>query len=153
MIKDKNNYTLLTDFYELTMANGYYELGKKDEIVYFDMFYRKNPNNAGFSIFCGLEQLIEYIKTLHFSTEDIEYLRSLNTFSDGFLEYLKTFKFSGDIYSVEEGNFVFPNEPLVVVRAKTFDGITTTLILGFIALISFVGISFYFKKELAKKNN
>ncbi|MBQ3001830.1 MAG: nicotinate phosphoribosyltransferase [Bacilli bacterium] len=121
MIKDKNNYTLLTDFYELTMANGYYELGKKDEIVYFDMFYRKNPNNAGFSIFCGLEQLIEYIKTLHFSTEDIEYLRSLNTFSDGFLEYLKTFKFSGDIYSVEEGNFVFPNEPLVVVRANIIE--------------------------------
>lgn len=121
MLKDLNNYTTLTDFYELTMANGYYELGMKDKIVYFDMFYRMNPNNAGFSVCAGLKQLIEYIENLHFSSEDIEYLRKQGSFSEGFLEYLKDFHFTGDIYAVEEGNFIFPNEPIVTVKAPIIE--------------------------------
>lgn len=121
MLKDLNNYTTLTDFYELTMANGYYELGMKDKIVYFDMFYRMNPNNAGFSVCAGLKQLIEYIENLHFSSENIEYLRKQGSFSEGFLEYLKDFHFTGDIYAVEEGNFIFPNEPIVTVKAPIIE--------------------------------
>lgn len=120
-LKDLNNYTTLTDFYELTMANGYYELGMKDQIVYFDMFYRTNPNSAGFAICAGLEQLIDYIENLKFSDSDIAYLRSLNTFSEGFLEYLKSFKFTGDVYAVKEGNFMFPNEPIVTIKAPIIE--------------------------------
>lgn len=120
-LKDLNNYTTLCDFYELTMANGYYELGMQDKIVYFDMFYRTNPDNAGFAVFAGLKQLIEYIENLHFSNEDIEYLRGLNSFSEGFLNYLKEFHFTGDIYAVEEGNIIFPNEPIVTVRANIIE--------------------------------
>ena len=89
----KRNLTLLTDFYEITMANGYFESGCSDQIACFDMFFRKNPDNAGFSIFAGLEQIIEYIKNLKFEDDDIEYLRSKNMFSEKFLEYLKNFKF------------------------------------------------------------
>lgn len=121
MQKDLNNYTTLTDYYELTMANGYYELGLKDTIVYFDMFYRTNPNQAGFAVSAGLKQLIDYIENLHFTDEDIEYLRSKNSFSEGFLDYLKNFHFTGDIYAVEEGNFVFPNEPIVTVKAPIIE--------------------------------
>ena len=120
-IKDLNNYTTLTDFYELTMANGYFELGMKDTIVYFDMFYRTNPNNAGFAIFAGLEQVVEYIQNLKFSDEDIAYLKKLGTFSEGFLAYLKDFHFTGDIYSVTEGNFMFPNEPVITVKAPIIE--------------------------------
>ena len=112
----KRNLTLLTDFYEITMANGYFESGCSDQIACFDMFFRKNPDNAGFSIFAGLEQIIEYIKNLKFEDDDIEYLRSKNMFSEKFLEYLKNFKFCCDIYAVPEGTPVFPNEPLVTVK-------------------------------------
>ncbi|HPJ75674.1 MAG TPA: nicotinate phosphoribosyltransferase, partial [Clostridia bacterium] len=104
-----NNYTLLCDFYELTMANGYFKTGYKDKICYFDMFFRNNPDNGGFAIACGLDQVIEYIQNLHFSEEDIAFLRSKNCFDDNFLEYLKTFKFNGDMYAVPEGTIVFPN--------------------------------------------
>ena len=121
MSKDLNNYTVLTDFYELTVANGYYELGMKDTIVYFDMFYRTNPNNSGFAICAGLQQLIEYVQNLHFTKEDIAYLRGLNQFSDGFLEYLEDFHFTGDIYAIKEGNFMFPNEPVVTVKAPIIE--------------------------------
>lgn len=121
MLKDLNNYTTLTDFYELTMANGYFELGMKDTVVYFDMFYRTNPNQAGFAVCAGLKQLIDYIENLHFNAEDIEYLRSKNCFSEGFLNYLKDFHFTGDIYAVEEGNFIFPNEPVVTVKAPIIE--------------------------------
>lgn len=120
-MKDLNNYTTLTDFYELTMANGYYELGMKDEIVYFDMFYRTNPNQAGFAVCAGLKTLIDYIENLHFTEEDINYLRSKGCFSEGFLNYLKDFHFSGDIYAVEEGNFIFPNEPIVTIKAPIIE--------------------------------
>ena len=94
----KLNNTLLCDFYELTMANGYFELGKADEIAYFDVFFRKVPDGGGFAIAAGLEQVIEYIETLEFTEQDIEFLRSKNIFSEGFLEYLRTFRFTGDIY-------------------------------------------------------
>lgn len=110
------NLTMLTDFYEITMANGYFSAGCADDIVYFDMFFRKIPDNGGFAIFAGLDQIIEYIKSLKFEEEDIQYLRSKNLFDEKFLEYLKTFKFECDIYSVPEGTPIFPNEPLITVK-------------------------------------
>lgn len=123
--------SMLMDFYELTMANGYFANGMKDDIVYFDMFFRKNPDGAGFSIVAGLEQVIQYIKELKFNDHDIEYLRSKNMFKEEFLQYLKNFKFSGDIYAIPEGTPVFPNEPLITVRAKSIDAqlIETMLLL------------------------
>lgn len=123
--------SMLMDFYELTMANGYFSYGMKDDIVYFDMFFRKNPDGAGFSIVAGLEQVIEYIKELKFSEDDIDFLRSKNIFKEDFLQYLKSFKFTGDIYAIPEGTPVFPGEPLLTVRAKTIDAqlIETMLLL------------------------
>ena len=115
------NYTLLCDFYELTMANGYFELGKADEISYFDMFYRKVPDGGGFAIAAGLEQVIDYIKNLKFTDEDIAYLRSKKLFSEAFLEYLRTFRFTGDIYAVPEGTPVFPGEPIMTVVAPSVE--------------------------------
>lgn len=117
----KLNNTLLCDFYELTMANGYFELGKADEIAYFDVFFRKVPDGGGFAIAAGLEQVIEYIETLEFTEQDIEFLRSKNIFSEGFLEYLRTFRFTGDIYAVPEGTPIFPNEPIMTVRAPSIE--------------------------------
>ena len=110
------NLTMLTDFYELTMANGYFENGIGDKIGYFDMYFRKIPDDGGFAIMAGVEQVIEYIKNLKFTDADIEYLRSKNMFSEGFLDYLKNFKFACDVWAIEEGTPIFPNEPLVVVR-------------------------------------
>jgi nicotinate phosphoribosyltransferase len=109
--------TMLCDFYELTMGNGYFESGYKDRITYFDLFFRTIPDNGGFAIAAGLEQVIDYIQNLHFSEEDIEYLRGRNCFSEKFLEYLRDFKFTGDIFAVPEGTPVFPREPLIIVRA------------------------------------
>ena len=120
-MKIKNNYTMMTDFYELTMANGYFEAGKKDEICYFDVFYRTIPDQAGYAICAGLEQVIDYIKDLHFDEEDIEFLRSKNYFSEGFLEYLSDFKFKGDIYAMPEGTPIFPNEPFMIVRGNAIE--------------------------------
>jgi nicotinate phosphoribosyltransferase len=122
---------MLMDFYELTMANGYFANGMKDDIVYFDMFFRKNPDGAGFSIVAGLEQVIQYIKELKFNDYDIEFLRKKNMFKEEFLQYLRNFKFSGDIYAIPEGTPVFPNEPLITVRAKSIDAqlIETMLLL------------------------
>ncbi len=111
------NYTMLCDFYELTMANGYFEKGYKEKITYFDLYYRRSPDGGGFVIAAGLEQLVDYIKNLHFNAEDIEYLRGKKIFSEAFLEYLKDFKFTGDIWAVTEGTVVFPNVPIVTVRA------------------------------------
>ena len=115
------NHTLLCDYYELTMANGYYELGKGDEIAYFDVFFRNVPDGGGFAIMAGLEQVIDYIKNLKFTDEDITYLRSKNCFSQGFLEYLRTFRFTGDIYAVPEGTPIFPGEPILTVRARAIE--------------------------------
>ncbi len=117
----KENHTLLCDFYELTMANGYFELGKRDEIAYFDVFYRTVPDGGGFAIAAGLEQVIEYIKSLKFTEEDIAYLRSKNMFSEKFLDYLREFRFTGDIYAVPEGTVVFPNEPIMIVKAPSIE--------------------------------
>ncbi|MBQ7954059.1 MAG: nicotinate phosphoribosyltransferase [Clostridia bacterium] len=110
------NLTMLTDFYELTMANGYFENGIGDKVGYFDMYFRKVPDNGGFAIMAGVEQVIEYIKDLKFTDEDIEYLRSKNMFNEGFLDYLKNFEFVCDVWAIEEGTPIFPNDPLIVVR-------------------------------------
>ena len=115
------NYTLLCDFYELTMANGYFELGKSDEISYFDVFYRKVPDGGGFAIAAGLEQVIDYIKALRFTDEDISFLRSKKLFSEAFLTYLKDFRFTGDIYAVPEGTPIFPGEPIMTIRAPAVE--------------------------------
>lgn len=118
---DKINYTMLCDFYELTMGNGYYNCGIKDKITYFDLFFRQVPDGGGFAIACGLEQIIDYVNNLHFSDEDIQFLRSKGIFSEEFLNYLKTFRFSGDIFAVPEGTVVFPNEPIITVRAPAIE--------------------------------
>lgn len=130
-LEDERNLSMLVDFYEFTMANGYFKNNLKDKIVYFDMFFRKNPDNAGFAIVAGLEQVIEYIKGLNFTKNDIEYLRERKLFSEEFLEYLLNFKFTGDIYAIEEGTPVFPNEPLITVKAKVIEAqlIETMLLL------------------------
>ena len=114
---DKRNLAMLFDFYEMTMANGYFRKGMKDDITYFDIFFRRVPDGGGFAIAAGLQQLIEYIEDLHFDEEDLDYLRTKNLFEEDFLEYLRNFRFTGDIWAVPEGTPVFPNEPLVTVRA------------------------------------
>ena len=113
--------TMLCDFYELTMGNGYFEAGCKERITYFDVFFRKVPDGGGFAIAAGLEQLIDYIENLHFTEEDIAYLRGRNLFCEEFLDYLRNFRFTGDIYAIPEGTPVFPKEPLVVVRAPAIE--------------------------------
>jgi len=118
---DSVNLTMLTDFYELTMANGYFQNGMKDKIAYFDMFFRKVPDNGGFAIMAGVEQLLEYIKNLRFDNKDVEYLRSKRMFSEEFLFYLKNFKFSCDVWAIPEGMPIFPNEPIVTVRGPVIE--------------------------------
>lgn len=118
---DRQNLTLLTDLYELTMMQGYFKNKDKNETVIFDMFYRNNPLDSGYAICAGLEQVIDYIKNLHFDNEDIEYLASLQIFEKDFLDYLKDFRFSGDIYSIPEGSVIFPREPLVKVIAPIME--------------------------------
>ena len=114
--KDKKNLTMLADFYEFTMANGYFEHGMKDKIAYFDMFFRDIPDDGGFAIMAGVDQLIGYLKNLKFDDEDIEYFRSKNIFSEGFLDYLKNLNFECDVWAIPEGTPIFPQEPIVVVR-------------------------------------
>lgn len=113
---NNRNLTLLTDFYELTMANGYFENGMADTICYFDMFFRRVPDDGGFAIMCGLEQVISYMKELRFRDDDIDYLRSKGIFSEQFLEYLRNFKFECDVWAVPEGTPIFPREPIITVR-------------------------------------
>ncbi len=112
--------TLLTDLYELTMMQGYFKTGLNDTVV-FDMFYRKNPSDGGYAIACGLEQVIDYIKNLKFTYEDIDYLRNLGMFDEDFLTYLSSFHFSGDIYAIPEGTVVFPKEPMIKVVAPVME--------------------------------
>jgi len=109
--------TLLTDLYQLTMVGGYYLLGKKDQKASFDYFFRKTPEDGGFCVAAGLEQLIQYIENIHFEPEDVEYLKSLNLFPPGVLEYLSEIRFTGDLYAVPEGTMVFPQEPIIRVTA------------------------------------
>lgn len=114
---DRQNLTLLTDFYELTMMQGYFDHKEQNRNVIFDAFYRNNPCGGGYAIMCGVEQLVKYIEELHFSEQDITYLRSLNAFSPEFLDYLAHFRFTGSIYAIPEGSVIFPREPLVKVVA------------------------------------
>ena len=116
-MKAKTNLTMLCDFYELTMANGYFQTGLKDRICYFDVFYRSVPDKGGFSIAAGLAQVVEYIQGLSFDEEDVAYLRGKGCFSEEFLQYLLHFEFTGDIWAVPEGTPVFPGEPILTVRA------------------------------------
>ena len=111
----KLNMTMLCDFYELTMGNGYLKAGFQDRITYFDVYFRSVPDGGGYAIAAGLDQLIDYIEDLHFDEQDIEYLRSRGIFCEEFLDYLANFRFTGDIYAVPEGTPVFPKEPMVVV--------------------------------------
>lgn len=130
-IKEERNLSMLMDFYELTMSNGYFVNGFSDTIVYFDMFYRKNPDEAGFSIVAGLEQLVNFVENLKFTEDDIDFLRSKGVLSEKFLQYLRAFKFTGDIYAVPEGTVVFPNEALVTIKSKVIEAqlIETMLLL------------------------
>lgn len=123
------NLTMMTDFYQLTMAQGYFHANRNNKVI-FDLFYRSNPCGNGYAIAAGLEQAISYIKNLHFSSEDIAYLRSLSTFSEDFLDYLKDFHFTGDIYAIPEGTVVFPMEPLIKVIAPLMEAqlVETTLL-------------------------
>ena len=111
------NKTLMTDFYELTMAQTYFDNGKKDEVACFDIFFRKNPFDGGYTISGGLDETINYIKNFKFNDEEINYLKGLGQFSENFLEYLRTLKFKGDIYAVPDGTVVFPNEPILTVKS------------------------------------
>ena len=114
---DERNITMMMDLYELTMANGYFLQENAQKRVAFDVFFRRNPDGGGFSIFAGLEQILEYIENMHFAEEDIEYLRSLNLFDEQFLEYLRNFRFKGDVYAFPEGTVMYPNEPIITVEA------------------------------------
>ena len=114
------NLTLLTDLYEITMMQGYFKTNNQDVVV-FDAFYRSNPCGGGYAVCAGLEQVIDYIKNLHFSKEDVDYLRSLRIFDEDFLDYLKDFKFSGDLYAIPEGSIIFPREPLIKVIAPIME--------------------------------
>ena len=118
---DKRNISMMMDFYEMTMAYGYFCENANDARVTFDVFYRRNPDNASFSVFAGLEQIIEYVEDLHFDEDDIEYFRSLSLFDEKFLEYLKGYKFKGDIYAFPEGTIMYPNEPIITVSAPLLD--------------------------------
>lgn len=129
---EKLNLTMLCDFYELTMGNGYFERGYKDRICYFDVFFRQCPDGGGFAIAAGLEQIVQYIRDLHFDPEDIEYLRGRNLFCEDFLQYLANFRFTGDIWAVPEGTPIFPKEPIITVRAPAIEAqlIETFLLLS-----------------------
>ena len=128
---DERNITMMMDLYEMTMANGYFENGDTEELVSFDVFYRNNPDGGGFSIFAGLEQIVEYIENLHFAEDDVEYFRSLGLFSDKFLEFLKTYRFRGDVDAFPEGTIMYPGEPILTVTAPLIDAqIVETAILA-----------------------
>ena len=117
----RENLTMLCDFYELTMANGYFLTGKKDTISYFDVFFRSIPDKGGFAITAGLEDVVRYIQNLRFTEEDIAYLRGKQLFDEAFLDYLREFRFTGDVWAIPEGTPVFPNEPILTVRAPAIE--------------------------------
>ena len=127
------NLTMLCDFYELTMGNGYFVSGMQDRMTYFDVFFREVPDGGGFAIAAGLEQIIDYVQNLHFDEEDIAYLRGRGIFDEEFLEYLRNFKFTGDIWAVPEGTPIFPREPVFTVRAPAIQAqlLETYLLLEF----------------------
>ena len=121
MDRSKLNLIMLMDFYELTRSNGYFCNGYKDRLTYFEGVYRTCPDGGGFASAAGLEQIIEYVQSLHFDPEDIAYLRDRKVFSEEFLEYLANFKFTGDIWAVPEGTPIFPKEPILTVRAPAIE--------------------------------
>ena len=131
-MKSHMNYTMLCDFYELTMGNGYFQSGMADQICYFDVFFRNVPDGGGFAIAAGLEQIIDYLENLRFDEEDIAYLRKKDVFCEEFLEYLRSFRFTGDIWAVPEGTPIFPREPILTVRAPAIEAqfIETYLLLN-----------------------
>ena len=130
---DRQNLTLMTDLYELTMMQGYFRHKDRNETVIFDAFYRNNPCGGGYAIAAGLEQVIQYIKELCFEKEDIDYLASLDIFEEDFLEYLAHFRFSGDIYAIPEGTVIFPREPVLKVIAPIMEAqLVETAILNII---------------------
>lgn len=118
---NKRNLSMLSDFYEFTMANGYFNNGMKDTVAIFDAFYRSNPDEGGYSIFAGLNDIINFIENLSFSDDDIEYLRDIGNFSDDFLDYLRDFKFTGDVWSYPEGSVMFPGEPIITVKSPIIE--------------------------------
>ena len=131
MIRDNRNLTMIMDLYELTMANGIFKSELKDDITYFDMFFRRIPDDGGYALMAGVEQLIAYLNNLHFDDDDIEYLKGLNLFCDEFIDYLKNFKFSCDVWAVPEGTPIFPHEPIVTVKGPAMQAmmIETMLLL------------------------
>lgn len=118
---DKRNISMMMDLYEMTMANGYFANQQKPQKVVFDVFYQKNPDQGGYAVFAGLEQVVEYAENLHFDSADMDYFRSLNLYSEEFLQYLKEFRFTGDIYAFPEGTVMYPNEPVITVVAPLID--------------------------------
>ena len=131
--EEKLNMTMLCDFYELTMGNGYFQAGLRDRITYFDVFFRDVPDRGGFAVCAGLDQMINYIQNLHFDEEDIQYLRGKGIFSEGFLAFLRDFRFTGDIWAIPEGTPIFPQEPVITVRAPAIQAqlIETFTLLAF----------------------
>lgn len=121
MQHERRNISMLMDLYEMTMAHGYFTKQDNTDRVAFDVFYRRNPDQGGFAIFAGLEQVVDYLLNLHFDEEDIAYFKSLNLFSDEFLEYLRNFKFTGDVYAFKEGSIIYPNEPILTIVAPLID--------------------------------
>ena len=127
---EERNLTMLTDYYEFTMSNGYFLNGMKDKVAVFDMFFRNIPDNGGFAIFAGLEQLVHYLENLRFTPQDIEYFRSKKVFDEQFLDYLANFRFSCDVWAMEEGTPIFPNEPIVTVKGPVIQAqLVETMIL------------------------
>ena len=127
------NLTMMTDFYELTMSQAYFKAGKKDEIAVFDAFYRKNPLDGGYGLMGGVDKIIDFIKNIKFTSEDIEYLRGTGQFTEDFLEYLRNFKFTGSIYAVPDGTPIFANEPIVTVKAPIIEAqIIETILLSYL---------------------
>lgn len=121
MQSEKRNLSMLSDFYEMTMSNGYFAQGEQNGRVAFDLFFRRNPDRSGYSVFAGLEQIVEYVLNLHFEESDVEYFRNCGIFGGQFLEYLKNFRFSGDLYAFSEGTIMYPNEPVVTVVAPLIE--------------------------------
>ena len=119
--EDETNMTLMTDFYELTMSQVNFDNNEQNDIAYFDGFFRREPLEAGYGLICGTDSMIEYIQNLHFTDSDIEYLRSTNKFNEGYLEYLRNFKFTGDIWAMPDGTPVFRNEPFITVRGNKIE--------------------------------
>lgn len=118
---EKRNISMVMDLYEMTMAYGYFSGNHTEDRVTFDVFFRRNPDNAGFAIFAGLEQIIEYVENLHFDEEDVQYFRSLHLFDEAFLQFLKEYHFKGDLYAFPEGTVIYPNEPVLTVSAPLID--------------------------------